>query len=94
MKKIMFVFAVNTLASFLAHAEIIHSGDCTTFEHRNGCVENVSSTKLEILCSCPDNPPAPPPSFTGTRCSPPNHMTGDQHCCEYIENVQKGCWVR
>lgn len=93
MRFMMLLITGVVLCTGIAQAEIIHSGYCSEFETRNGCVESYSSSTYQNTCSCPGEPTPPPPPFTGTRCGPANHMTGDRSCCSYTNGVQNRCWV-
>jgi hypothetical protein len=86
-----------TLATFAfisaAQAEITHLDYCSEFERRNQCNEYYSERKGGTVCSCPGESTAKPPPFSGTKCSPPNHMTGDSTCCSYLNNTKQRCWI-
>jgi len=32
--------------------------------------------------------------FTGVKCGPAHHKTGDRECCHYVENEKGDCWVQ
>lgn len=94
MKQILLMTSLYVLFGGLsAHANMTHSGYCSEFENRNGCTGEYSSTDHETACSCPGNSTPPRSPLTGTRCGPPNHMSGMTYCCSYENNIIQGCWT-
>lgn len=78
----------------LAQAEIIHDGHCSEFETQHACVNQYTNDPYyHEECSCPGSPAPTPPPFTGMRCGPANHMTGDRYCCSYVNGVSQQCWT-